>query len=491
MTAQSRLTIVGLGPGNPAQLTIEARQVLAEAPEVWFRTLRHPTVEGLPVKLHRSFDDLYETLESFEAVYKAIIERCSELAARPEGLVYAVPGDPMVAEATVRGLLARARDRGARPRIVHGVSFVEPVLGALGVDPLAEGLQIVDALSPAVAPDRPALFAQVHDERVATGLKLALLSLYPAEHEVTVVRDAGRDSASVERVPLEDLDRISGFDHLTTVFVPALALVDNVRTYDGFRAIIARLRAPDGCPWDRKQTHASLRKHLLEESYEALTALDDDDVVSLEEELGDILLQIFLHAQIGEEADEFDAADVVEGIARKIIRRHPHVFGDATVSSAEEVVQNWQALKDAEKAQRGIAREGLLDSVARALPALALSQTLQSRAAGVGFDWPDVEGVLEKVSEEVQEIGEAAPDERPSEFGDLLFSLVNYARHTGIDAEESLRLAAGRFRERFGLVEHLASQRGRELSGMTLAEMDALWDEAKRRLRETDGEALP
>ncbi len=489
--APARITIVGLGPGNPEQLTVEARRVLADAPEVWFRTLRHPTLEDLEVRDSRSFDDLYDSLDSFEAVYDAIVERCWGLSARDEGVVYAVPGDPMVAEATVRGLLARARAEGTAVRIVHGVSFIEPVLGALGVDPLAEGLQVADALSPVVSPERPTLFAQVHDQRVATGLKLALLALYPPEHEVTVVCDAGRASVSVQRVAIDELDRLDGFDHLTTVFVPALGLIDNVRTFDGFRAIIARLRAPDGCPWDRQQTHSSLRKHLLEESYEALTALDDGDTVALEEELGDILLQIFLHARIGEEHGEFDAADVVEGISRKIIRRHPHVFGDVSVSSAEEVVQNWQALKDAEKAQRGVEAGGLLDSVARALPALALSQTLQARAAGVGFDWPDAGGALEKVVEELGEIRHAPPSERPDEFGDLLFSLVNYARHTGIDAEESLRLAAGRFRDRFGLVEQLAGDQGRSLREMSIEEMDALWDEAKRILRASAEDSLP
>lgn len=478
--APARITIVGLGPGNPEQLTVEARRVLADAPEVWFRTLRHPTLEGLEVRASRSFDDLYDSLDSFEAVYDAIVERCWGLAARDEGLVYAVPGDPMVAEATVRGLLARARAEGTAVRIVHGVSFIEPVLGALGVDPLAEGLQVADALSPVVSPERPALFAQVHDQRVATGLKLALLELYPPEHAVTVVRDAGRASVSVQRVAIEELDRLDGFDHLTTVFVPALGLIDNVRTFDGFRAIIARLRAPDGCPWDRQQTHSSLRKHLLEESYEALTALDDGDTVALEEELGDILLQIVLHARIGEEHGEFDAADVVEGIARKIIRRHPHVFGDVQVSGADEVLKNWEAIK---KQEKGDAPRSTLSGIPRSLPALHKAHLIQKRVARVGFDWENVEGAIGKLEEEVAEVREAvsAGDDVHvrEELGDLLFATVNVSRFFGQNAEELLDQTIRKFVRRFESLEERVHAAGRKMDQMSLAELDQVWEAVK------------
>ncbi len=480
MNEDGRITIVGLGPGAIGDLTVEARDLLDRAPEVWLRTARHPTVEALALGARqRSFDDLYETRPTFDAVYEAIAGRVVELAARPEGVVYAVPGHPLVGEATVRRILALARAAGIQPRIVAGLSFVEPVLAVLGVDALDPGLQIADALAPAVTPDRPALFAQVHSRSVASTVKLALLELYPPDHEVVLVRAAGVGGAQqATTLVLAELDREDRFDHLASLYVPALLPERNTRTFDGFRAIIARLRAPDGCPWDRKQTHRSLARHLLEETYETIEALDAEDPVALEEELGDLLLQVFLQAQIAEDEGEFTATDVVGGIAAKIIRRHPHVFGETTVGSADEVVVNWQLLKERERAATG--GGGLLDGVPAVLPALALSQSLQSRAASVGFDWPDLAGVRAKVIEELDELERAEGDERRDEFGDLLFSLVNHARHLGIEAEEALRLTARRFRARFEVMERLAGERGLALRAMPLDGLDALWDEAKR-----------
>lgn len=474
----ARITVVGLGPGSPDLLTLEARDILRSAPAVWARTLRHPTLATFerPGALH-GFDDLYDSLPTFDGVYEAIVGRLLEMAGGGD-IVYAVPGHPLVGEATVRRLMREARDHSVEVKIVAGLSFLEPVVTALGVDPLEAGLQVVDALQPRVSPDRPALFAQVYDRRVASSLKLALLETYPADHRVVVVTAAGTAESRTRACELAALDRDDRFDHLSSVFVPGLDLVHNIRTFDGFRAIVARLRAPGGCPWDRTQTHASLRKYLLEETYEALDALDQGDLPALEEELGDILLQVFLQSQIAEDEGNFTADDVVHSIAAKIIRRHPHVFGDVTVESAEEVVQNWQALKDRERSGDG-ETPGVLDSVPGALPALALAQTLQSRAAGVGFDWPDMTGVLEKVAEEVGEFQSAEGDARRDEFGDILFALVNYARHAGIDAEETLRLSAGRFRARFARVETLARAQATDVRSLDLAALDALWEEAK------------
>jgi tetrapyrrole methylase family protein/MazG family protein len=238
------------------------------------------------------------------------------------------------------------------------------------------------------------------------------------------------------------------------------------------------LHAPGGCPWDREQTHASLRPHLLEESYEALEAIDAGDAAALTEELGDVLLQVLMHAEVGARDGTFQLADVVEHIARKLIRRHPHVFGDATASSAEEVYQNWEQLKKTEKT-----RESILEGVPSTLPALAASQSIQGRARRVGFDWPDIEGPLEKLREEIGEFARAATaPEREDEFGDILFVLVNIADHLGIDAEQALRGANAKFRRRFGAVEQLAAARGQDLKQLDLAGLDALWDEAKASL---------
>jgi tetrapyrrole methylase family protein/MazG family protein len=253
-----------------------------------------------------------------------------------------------------------------------------------------------------------------------------------------------------------------------------------MRTVEGFRAILARLRAPDGCPWDRAQTHASLKPYLLEEAYEAVAALDEGDPEMLRDELGDLLLEVFLHVQLAEEAREFTLADVIYGIASKIVRRHPHVFGDEQVDSAEEVMVAWEALKRKERGSQGSALSG----VPEAMPALARAHTFLARAATVGFEWPQTEDVLDKLGEELRELAEAAElAHKREELGDVLFLLVNLARYLDLDAEEALRQANRKFYQRFTTMEALASEQGRSLADLPLAEQEALWEAAKKRLR--------
>ena len=261
--------------------------------------------------------------------------------------------------------------------------------------------------------------------------------------------------------------------------MPEKRLPEDLSKFDALVEIIARLRAPDGCPWDGKQTHVSLREYLLEESYEALAALDEGDNDKLCEELGDILLQIVLHAQIAREACEFELADVLTAINKKLIYRHPHVFGDTSVESAEEVVHNWEELKKAERS----ADTSMLDSVPRKMPALAYAQEIQRRVAEAGFDWKDIEGVVEKVVEEIKEFHQAASaGERSDEYGDLLFTLVNFARRQGIDSETALREANGRFFRRFTFMERLCRERGVTFAGLSFEAQNRLWEEAKKGL---------
>jgi tetrapyrrole methylase family protein / MazG family protein len=247
--------------------------------------------------------------------------------------------------------------------------------------------------------------------------------------------------------------------------------------FDSLAAIIARLRAPDGCPWDREQTHASLRGNLLSECHEVLQALDEGDAGKLCEELGDLLLQIVLHAQIAKDDGEFEIGDVIRGISEKIVRRHPHVFGTGTARDAGEVMHNWETLKKAERE----AGASMLEGVPKSMPALGYAYEVQRRAARVGFDWPETAGVLDKLLEEVKEYREAEnPEAREREFGDLLFTLVNLARREGTDPEAALRGANGRFFRRFTYMEELCQERGLDLAKLTLGEMDGLWEEAKR-----------
>jgi len=252
---------------------------------------------------------------------------------------------------------------------------------------------------------------------------------------------------------------------------------DDIERLAALVEVVHRLRSPSGCPWDREQTHASLRATMLEEAYEVLEAIDERSTVKLKEELGDVLLQVLMQAEIANEAQEFSLGDVAETVREKLVRRHPHVFGTTTVSGAEEVLRNWEALKAKE-----YGRESALDGVQRSLPALQWAWSLQRRAANVGFDWPDVEGALEKVREELEELRQAPTvEEREAEFGDLLFTLVNVARKLGMNPEDALRGTTGRFEARFRMMEQQAKIEGKALKDLPIDELDRYWEAAKRK----------
>ena len=479
----SGITLLGLGPGDPGKLTREAWEVLTSSSRIWLRTRQHPTVSGLPAALEmHSFDELYETSDSFEAVYAGIVEKILVLGRLPEGVVYAVPGDPFLAEATCTAIAEQARAEGLPLRVVNGLSFLEPVFAALGLDPyphlsLVDALELSQAHLPTFAPDTPALVAQVYSRMVAAEVKVTLNTVYPDDHPVRLVHAAGTKDECVEDLALYEIDRSEKIGLLTVLYVPALGAGTS---FEAFQEIIAHLRAPDGCPWDKEQTHQSLRSHLLEESYEALEALDSEDPAKMAEEFGDLLLQIVLNAQIASEEGEFGMSDVLKGIHDKIIRRHPHVFGEARVDGVGGVLKNWEKLKAEERAGRNETEKGVLGGVPLALPALIQAQEYQDRAARVGFDWPEIGGVLEKIAEEIQEVREAENQEQlADELGDLFFALVNLARWKKVDAESALRGTNTKFRQRFAYVEAGARKQSRKVSDMTLDEMEALWQEAK------------
>jgi tetrapyrrole methylase family protein/MazG family protein len=355
---------------------------------------------------------------------------------------------------------------------VAGISFLDSILGEAGIDPLEHNLLVSDALTPVVHPDSVAVYAQVYDQAIASNLKLRLLKAYPPEHAV-IVTAYGREPTHVE---LAALDRQPHFDHLTSVIVPALPLEEAAGSFEGIHEVVRRLRAPDGCPWDREQTNRSITKYLIEECYEAIDALESGDMSTFASELGDVLLQVLLHAQIADDEGNFDITDVMSAIHRKLVRRHPHVFGDLAVSSAEEVVVNWDALKEQEREPDA----SVLSSVPAGMPALALAQGLQERAARYGFDWANRSDVVAKVMEEIGELQTAQTDaDRYHEYGDVLFALINVARWDGVEAEEALRAAAARFRSRFAHIERRARETGVPLDQLGLEQMDRYWDEAK------------
>lgn len=487
------ITIVGLGPGDPAQITREAWEVLTQASEVYVRTSRHPVIAGLPAGLKLvSFDPLYERESDFEAVYAGIAAEVLRLGQRPEGVIYAVPGHPLVGEASVTRILKEAKAIGLSVRLVAGLSFIEPVLAALELDAL-DGLQVADALEiaarvhPPLNPDVPALIAQLYSRALAAEVKLTLMNAYPDTHPVALVHAAGTRDERVEHLPLYELDRRETPGDLTVLYVPPLPLPG---AFETFQNTVARLRAPDGCPWDRQQTHQSLRPGLLEETYEVLAALDAEDMDALREELGDLLLHIVMQAQMATEEGRFRMADVIAQENAKLIRRHPHVFAGVEVSGVADVLANWEKIKQAEKAEEEAPGEGVsaLAGVPPALPALAQAQAYGRKAARVGFDWPDVHGVVAKVHEEIAEVEAArTPEERAAELGDLLFAIVNWARWLNVDAETALRQANARFARRFAAVEAQARAQGVDLRQMSLEALDALWEAAKNNSLSSNG----
>jgi tetrapyrrole methylase family protein/MazG family protein len=471
--------IVGLGPAGLDRLPASLVDRLCDpALQVVARTLAHPAAADLAARRPvEACDDLYETLGTFDEVYAAIAGRVLERTGSGP-VAYIVPGSALVAERAVALLRERAAAAGVAFEVVPGESFLDLVFDRIGLDPFDRGVQVLDAraLPEPLLLHLPTVIGQVDTSLVLGEVRDALLRLLGAETEVMVLTDLGSRDERVERVTLEDLRgvepglRVSLFLDPVTPGWPGL-----VRTN-------ARLRTE--CPWDRRQTHHTLAKHLLEEAHETLEAIEalpeaapggEPDFAAyaeLEEELGDLLLQVVFHATLAEETGAFGVEEVAEGIRRKLVRRHPHVFGDVEVDGAEHVVANWEQIKQAEKR-----RESLLDGVAAALPALARAWELQARAATVGFDWPDRSGVFAKVHEELDEVAEVADgpaDRRTAELGDLLFAVVNLARHLEVDPEQALRTATARFERRFRVVED-----GGTLAGVGLDELERRWQAAK------------
>jgi tetrapyrrole methylase family protein/MazG family protein len=334
-------------------------------------------------------------------------------------------------------------------------------------------------------PDIPALLTNIDSGELASHLKNVLLTTYPKEHVVFVVGDGKKKEGRIEVINGDD------FSESICLYVPALG---EGTSFESFAEIVAHLRAPNGCPWDREQTHKTLRKHLLEESYEAISAIDSGDFVDMREEFGDLLLQIVLQSQIANEDEQFNINQVIHGIHSKIVRRHPHVFGDLELEGVDGVLANWEKLKEQERSEKGKSEtlapgvsagekeaRGLLDGVPLILPALSQAQEYQDRAARVGFDWPEIEGVLDKIAEEIDEIKRATNEkELAAEIGDLLFALVNLARWKKVDAESVLRETNMKFKKRFAYVEQGARKHGRHPSTLSLDEMESLWQEAKK-----------
>jgi tetrapyrrole methylase family protein/MazG family protein len=503
------ITILGLGPGAPNQLTREAWDVLTQAKTIYLRTRKHPTVAGLPKHLTlKDFDAVYDANTSFENVYARIVSTLIK-EAKKRDVIYAVPGHPLVGETTVPMLLARAKALKIKTRIVSGLSFIEPVLEQLAqslipnpqspIDPV-NGLQLCDALDlanlhhPPLNPDQPALIAQVYSRAIASDVKLTLMNQYPPLHQLWIVRGDLRQGDRATRphnhtvplshchtVPLSELDHADHFDHLTSLYVPALPRASGL---ESLQELMAHLRAPEGCPWDQEQTHQSLRNTMLEEAYEVLTAIDEGDMQALKEELGDLLFNIVFQVQMATEAEVFRMTDVIGEVHAKLIRRHPHVFGEVNTKDTKVISANWEAIKKQEHKAKGAERKSVLDGIPPALPALAQAQKMAHKAEKAGFKYNNNAERMAKVREELDEIM-AAKDQAnlQEEFGDLFFSLADLADGFGIDAEAAAREANLKFAKRFRALEQLVKRRKQDMNKMTSDDLQAAWLQVKKKLK--------
>ena len=451
--------VVGLGPAGAELVPEAAVSALAGAARAFVRTERHPAVSLVAGRIPgglESFDRLYQRAKSFEEVYRAIVEElvaaATAVARDAAGYVaYAVPGSPFVAERTVLMLKGDGR---VDVQVVPAPSFLDLAWDRLGIDPIAAGVRLVDGASFVVeaAGERgPLLVAQCHSRQVLSDIKLAGDDAGGEDEDRTAVllHHLGLADEEVREVAWAELDRSIEPDHLTAVWVPELAApvaVELVRLDE----LVHRLRAD--CPWDAKQTHGSLAGHLLEETYETLDAIEAvagsepevsaEDVDHLAEELGDLLFQVYFHAVLAGEEGRFTLADVARGVHQKLVGRHPHVFGDVVLSSADEVASNWEVLKKAEKS-----RSSVTEGIPGALPALALAAKLQKKAESVGLEGAGLDEGRRAVADGVNRLETASSPEVQSEMlGRLLFDLADVARQFGVDPETALRRRTGEFR---------------------------------------------
>lgn len=477
-----KVTIIGLGAGDLNQLPLGVYKLLTSVDKVYLRTKEHPVVTALIAEgvQFESFDTIYESHDQFAEVYEEISTLLLEKG-KVENIVYAVPGHPLVAEKTVQLLIERADEYEVTLDFKGGQSFLDSMFQALRVDPV-EGFSLLDGTDlkgSELVLTQHMIIGQVYDAFIASEVKLTLMDYLPDDYLVKIVTAAGSSEEVIKEVPLYELDHDLALTNLTSVYVPAVTDEEILYpTFPKLKEIIATLRGPNGCPWDKKQTHQSLKKYLIEEAYELIEAIEEDDIDHMIEELGDVLLQVMLHAQIGEDEGYFSIHDIIDGLSKKMVFRHPHVFGEKAAEDVNEALRNWDEMKQQEKGEKTLS---LLEGVPKSYPAILRAEELQKRAAKVGFDWENTQPMWDKVFEEIKEFqleAENNNDNRIIEFGDIIFAFINIARYYQINPEEALNRTNTKFTNRFSYIE---KNLGKNLEEASLEEMDRFWEEAKKK----------
>lgn len=460
---------------TPETMSRAVWQAVVEADRLYLQTKLHPSAKPvLEAGLECiSMDDLYASVEDYDALNEAIARRLTE----GDGGVYAVMGSGCGAQLPY--IQRACEEKGWELKLLPGISYAQAAFpqGEQGVYAHCNGL-----------PRRPdtalPLYIDEVDNRLLAGeLKNYLQEYYPDEHPVTMAVQTPQGSYRHKTIPLYELDRQAGFFSSTVVLVPPVAFEQKERYgYEDLLYVMRRLRGPEGCPWDREQTHESLKNSMREECYEFMAAVEEDDPVHMTEELGDILMLVLFHCVMGEETGDFTDMDVTDGIVKKMVYRHPHVFARGQADTSAEVLQNWEKLKKAEKGYTTVTET--LTSVPESFPALLRAEKVQHKARKVGFDYPEARDAFYKISEETEELREAmekgeSKETIRKEMGDLFFACVNVCRLLGLDCEETVQAATEKFIRRFANMETLAREKGLNLEALSLAEQDKLWEKAK------------
>ena len=476
-----QLTIVTLGTGGEMFLTRGVERALRQAQRVVLRTERHPMAAFLKAEgiAYESLDALYDACEDFDQFNRRAAQHVLSMC-RETPVCYAVSDASF--DTTVAAI-RREKPATARVEILPGVSHAERCLSLLDSHADALRLYTAEAFLPArVSPQEDLLLVEVHSRECAGECKLKLLELMPEDMQVVFITgNEQTGELKKQKIALYEMDRQKTYDHLTAVYVPSVPMLERTRfNMDDLMAVVARLRAPDGCPWDREQTHESLLPDLLEESYEFIQAARDEDVDHMYDELGDVLLQIALHTQIAIEHGDFTIDDVTSAVCFKMIERHTHVFGQVKADTAEDVLTNWEAFK---REQRGIRTHAqAMEEVSLGLSSLLRAFKVQKKARKVGFDFDTALEALEKVHEEADEVRENIQNgaDPEMELGDLFFAAVNVCRLCGKDPDIALTSSTNKFINRFRKMESEIKRAGKSLEGLTLSEMDVYWNAGKR-----------
>ena len=475
-----KITVVTLSTGNEELLTLSALRALEEAALLVLRTRHHPIVPYLESKgiAYQSLDFLYEACEDFDVFNRAAAVKLMEMC--DGGPVCYGVADPAM-DGTVMAL-QRLKPMDIQVTVLPGVSHADRCLAQLGLQSASVRLFAAEEFRQAQAiPGEPLLLCELHSRECAGDCKVKLLELLPPETEVTFFQGTDQGGLEGRTLPLCEMDRQKAYDHLSAAYVPGVPMLQRQRfDMEDFKAVMTRLRGPGGCPWDREQTHESLLTNLLEESFEYIAAVREQDTDHMYDELGDVLLQVVFHAEIARQHGEFDMNDVTTAISRKMIERHTHIFGDAKADTAEAVLDNWEAIK---REKRGITSTGeAMRDVSTGLSTLMRAWKVQHKAAKVGFDFAGPEEALEKVREETQEVLEnlQGKEDPEGELGDLLFSMVNLCRLCGKNPDIALFAATNKFISRFISMEKAIKSEGKCVRDLTLSEMDVYWRSGKQ-----------